>query len=472
MMASPIRAVRFAVVFAVAAVLDVATAKTKLRFGHYDSLSVARCEVKCWSKPGKNECIRSCLSKGLNKPGECPENESFISPFATACIKACQQDSQCPSLTKCCQHRCGITCQQPINLKNITDVPEIPRDLIVTEGRRKRTVFVEWKPGGPARENERIIYVLEERHHVGRNFVEEKLSHWSICARTSKLVQPLKNVVKAGTWYQFRVAAVNENGTKGYSENSFTFSISVNPRPPKAPQNMTVTPLWVSNTSLSVQLSWSPPQSDLPIHRYKVFWSRRLHGVKALDSVLVNQQIVPRDQTNFFLNDLQPNSLYFLQIQALVQFGNERLKGEKSGYILNTTSFNNFTNNEIVPLNLNARSKPRGLQLEKIFWSQGELRARISWKPKKGTQRYTVSWWTGSCNESYDGHNHFKVAATTKAYRFDLYDLQFSCRYKVSVRESPPNGSRISEDTILSFSTPSCDSFKNIYRKTKCVNSS
>ncbi|KAK9884418.1 hypothetical protein WA026_007265 [Henosepilachna vigintioctopunctata] len=452
--------------------LDAAAAKSKLRFGQYDNLLVARCEARCWFHPNKNECIKTCLTKELTKPGECPRRDSNISPFATACIRACQHDSQCPGLTKCCQHRCGITCQHPRNLQNISNIPDIPKDLTVMEGRKKRTVYIEWKPGGPSIINKQVVYVLEERHHVGRNFNDEKLSHWSVCARTSKLNQILKNVVRPGNWYQFRVASVNENGTKGYSEHSFTFTISVNPKPPKAPQNMTVTPLWVTNDSITVQLSWMSPHSDLPIQKYKVFWSRRLHGVKALDSVLVHQQTVSRDQTMFLLNDLQPNSLYFLQVQALVQFGNERLKGEKSGYILNTTAFVNHTNNDIVPFNLNAKLKTKGLHLERIFWSQGELRARISWKSRKDTKRYAVSWWTTSCNGSHQGNNHFRVAASTKAYRFDLYELQFNCRYKVNVREIPSTGLRSSEDTTLAFSTPPCNSFRSSYKKAKCMSNS
>lgn len=72
------------------------------------------------------------------------------------------------------------------------------------------------------------------------------------------------------------------------------FFILIDPKPPKAPQNMSVIPIWVSNTSITVQLSWIPPHSDLPIHKYKVFWSTRLQGVRALNSVLVNHQVVPR----------------------------------------------------------------------------------------------------------------------------------------------------------------------------------
>ncbi|CAG9826938.1 unnamed protein product [Diabrotica balteata] len=68
-----------------------------------------------------------------------------------------------------------------------------------------------------------------------------------------------------------------------------------NPKPPQAPQNVTVGPLVKTNGSLNVLLKWTPPISDLPIERYKVFWSRRLQGAKALDSVLVQQQVLSKE---------------------------------------------------------------------------------------------------------------------------------------------------------------------------------
>lgn len=53
------------------------------------------------------------------------------------------------------------------------------------------------------------------------------------------------------------------------------------------------------------------------------------------------QKLYFQDHTKFLLRELQPNSLYFLQIQALVQYGKVRLRGEKSGLILNTTNYTN-----------------------------------------------------------------------------------------------------------------------------------
>lgn len=189
-------------------------------------------------------------------------------------------------------------------------IPEVPRNVRVTETVKKRSILIEWSsdeepPSGS------VIYVIEERHHAGRNFIEEHLSEWTPCARTNASGYTLKNLVKPGRWYQFRVAAVNENGTKGFSKTSPTFGASsskcdasrgvvirprlAGPKPPKAPQNVTVSALWSdANGTLFGEIRWLPPHSDLPIQRYKIFWSRRLHGAKALDSVLVHQQVVSK----------------------------------------------------------------------------------------------------------------------------------------------------------------------------------
>ncbi|XP_068910205.1 anosmin-1 isoform X3 [Tenebrio molitor] len=325
-----------------ASVFDAADAhKTRPPFGQEDALMGARCEARCWTN--KTPCVKLCLQKALTKPGLCPKRETLLSPFDAVCLTTCSQDSQCPGLAKCCRHSCGVTCQDPDHLSSATGIPEVPRNVRVTETVKKRSILIEWSsdeepPSGS------VIYVIEERHHAGRNFIEEHLSEWTPCARTNASGYTLKNLVKPGRWYQFRVAAVNENGTKGFSKTSPTFGASSRPKPPKAPQNVTVSALWSdANGTLFGEIRWLPPHSDLPIQRYKIFWSRRLHGAKALDSVLVHQQVVSKDRTRFLLEDLQPNSLYFLQIQALVQFGKNRLKGQKSGLVLNTTNYTNVS---------------------------------------------------------------------------------------------------------------------------------
>ncbi|XP_049821559.1 anosmin-1-like isoform X2 [Aethina tumida] len=449
-----------------------AGARPRLRYAHHDALFVARCEARCWLEDDKSSCVKTCLAGGATKAGSCPTEVSSLSPFAAVCLDACTHDSQCPGTAKCCRHACGVTCQRPDALDTAVGLPDIPTDVRLSEGKRKKTMYISWNPGKLTYYEDTgggtVIYLIEERHHAGRKFNEKRLTEWTPCSRTVKFGQVLKHVVKPGRWYQFRLAAVNGNGTKGYSKASRPFSISISPKPPKAPQNMTVGPLMLyKNGSLTAELRWSAPSSDLPLDRYKVFWSKRLHGAKALDSVLVHQQVVPKDQTYFILENIQPNSLYFLQVQALSQFDKERLRGDKSGLVLNTTNFTNVTDNLLVPYS-STEKRIDGLHLQKLYIFKGNLRGRVAWNGKGVSMKYTVTWWKGTCHSGRSGFGHLKFAATTKATHFELYDLQFNCRYRVGVREVSSEGMKTMHDTSVTFATPSCKNFKSHHKKIKC----
>lgn len=60
----------------------------------------------------------------------------------------------------------------------------------------------------------------------------------------------------------------------------------------------------MNNGLLKAEVKWTAPPSDLPIQKYKVFWSRRLHGATtALDSVLVRQHTTPKVSLYLFLQN-------------------------------------------------------------------------------------------------------------------------------------------------------------------------
>lgn len=108
-------------------------------------------------------------------------------------------------------------------------LPNIPIDISVSERRRGRTLIVRWQSEDLPQESmsSPTLYVLEERHHAGRHFTESRLGAWTPRHRSAKPSAFLKNLVKPGRWYQFRVAAVNENGTRGWSDNSMKFITSL-----------------------------------------------------------------------------------------------------------------------------------------------------------------------------------------------------------------------------------------------------
>lgn len=435
----------------------------------YDSLRIARCTASCWSNPPthKEGCVDTCLSADFNKPGQCP-NISTLSVFDAACINACHNDPECSGTDKCCTHSCGITCQHAQGLDIFPGLPPIPSNVTITERRRGRTVLVEWV-GAPIQE-EPVLYILEERHHVGLHFTPARLSNWVPRHRSVRTNVTLKNSLHPGHWYQFRVAAVNANGTRGFSKQSEPFTLSIVPKAPGPPLKLAVGSLMRVNGTLWGVLRWEPPVSDLPIQRYKVFWSRRLQGAaSSLISVLVNHQTVPRDVLKFSLKHLEPESLYFLQVQALSQFGRERLKGEKAAIFLNTADHKNVTEVNIGSHEGNGKrsaGRVEELKVQRVFWHRGQLMARITWLPRPvmkeaSSPKYTVAWWSGHCHNQTNTHQpRMQLAATTEIAQYDLYDLSFSCKYRVTVRESHPEGSNSHHhEATLMFMTPTCHEF-------------
>lgn len=68
--------------------------------------------------------------------------------------------------------------------------------------------------------------MLEERHHLGRFYNEPLLGEWHPIHSSRKTSIDIKNIIKPGYWYQFRLAAVNVHGTKGFSEESEGFKLT------------------------------------------------------------------------------------------------------------------------------------------------------------------------------------------------------------------------------------------------------
>ncbi|GJQ74616.1 putative peptidase inhibitor [Trypoxylus dichotomus] len=170
-----------------------------------------------------------------------------------------------------------------------------------------------------------------------------------------------------------------------------------------------------------------------------------------------------RDQTKFLLYDLQPNSSYFLQIQAIVHYGKEKIKGEKSGLVLNTTNFINVSDTQ-TDLLLHQRHSIEGLDVRKPFWSKNDLKTRIVWKSKKN-MKYNVTWWTT------DSGNlpQIKLYEITKGPRYDLHSLRFNSRYSATVREITQKPTKSTQDTSITFSTPACGEILKRYKKVKSL---
>lgn len=90
-------------------------------------------------------------------------------------------------------------------------------------------------------QNKTLFFVIEGRYHLGSVFASHKLSDWTIFHAHPRYDHVLRmpestreiarrwcfilKKIKPGRWYQFRVASVNENGTRGFSKHSTEFQL-------------------------------------------------------------------------------------------------------------------------------------------------------------------------------------------------------------------------------------------------------
>jgi hypothetical protein len=108
------------------------------------------------------------------------------------------------------------------------------------------------------------------------------------------------------------------------------------PNPPKPPRNVTLDPFRLgANNTLTQKIYWQLPKSDIPVQKYRISWSLYINGIN--ESLLKETAVVAEPKRHYEIRDLLPNSMYYLQIQAISLFGYKRLKSEPATQLINTT---------------------------------------------------------------------------------------------------------------------------------------
>ncbi|KAG7258508.1 hypothetical protein CRUP_014641 [Coryphaenoides rupestris] len=229
------------------------------------------CETSC-------EFLRSTLAV---KQGDCPPADE-ASGFAAACVESCEADAECPAQKKCCGNGCGHTCQTPRNLyKGVPLKPQKDLGLREEEDVEESVAAAAAAAGSPGllevrwstRFNvsaEPVVHVLQSRWNYGIQPSEDTATPWQQVAQTTELAAR-PGGVRPGRWYQFRVAAVNVHGTRGFTTPSRHFLSSREPSAPPTPSDLGVANMTFGpGRRVSARLRWGPPADpDVPVHHYK-----------------------------------------------------------------------------------------------------------------------------------------------------------------------------------------------------------
>uniref|UniRef100_A0A8C2IL74 Anosmin 1a n=1 Tax=Cyprinus carpio TaxID=7962 RepID=A0A8C2IL74_CYPCA len=403
------------------------------------------------------ECVTSCeflRSVMVLKQGDCPAPER-ASGFAAACVEGCEEDGECSAQKKCCPNGCGHTCQSPKNLYR--GAPLKPRKELVFEELESGVLEVRWSSKFNV-SAEPVLNILQRRWNYGIQPSEDGATEWQVVARTSEERVWLTDI-RPGRWYQFRVAAVNVHGTRGYTTPSRHFRSSKDPAPPPAPSELHVSDMtFGADRSVSVRLSWSMSADlDIPVNHYKLSWSCSDHTIP---SKLKRRQTTKGDSTYAELDDLRENRSYTVELQAVSYWGQVPLKSSKAILQFTTSQRQSVKNSckcfpfitlYFFPI-FDSRFRFGKHNVGTPFYQDGQLQVRVYWKKKDPTvNRYRVQWSPEFC--SHNG-SRTQEKLTTQENFASLPGLQFSCKYKVIIQPVGSKGRAQAESTT--FYTPSC----------------
>ncbi|XP_075872134.1 anosmin-1b isoform X3 [Nelusetta ayraudi] len=474
-------------------------------------LSLKSCEKQ-------TECVTSrefLTSLRVSRQGDCPPPQRATG-FAAACVESCSSDQHCPSPRKCCANGCGHTCQAPANLYK--GVPLKPRRDMTFAEDQEGQVKVAWVSKFNV-SVEPVVYILQSRWNVGIHPSEDHASLWTTVAMTLSEYGLLPDL-RPQRWYQFRVAAVNGHGSRGFTTPSKHYISSRDPSPPEPPMNVRVsnqTLDWMgphartqvterstgSGVAVAVLLSWEPPrEGDLPVHNYRLSWVPRHAATKHALATRPTHPRAPEQgkkqsstrvtqgaQCEMWLHGLLPATSYFLSIQTVAYWGQKRLKSHKVQTAFTTVTHkegeedfsNELPSSSSLPSSASSSSsdRPRShavprpeppvnpvthgdlrLEVAAPHYHEDQLQVKVYWKMSQhGKHKHPGPYilrWRPHTCSSNVTSDVERTTTVQQGTHHTVTGLQFACKYRVAVAMKADPGS----EAVAWVTTPTCSSIR------------
>ncbi|ELK07557.1 Anosmin-1 [Pteropus alecto] len=278
---------------------------------------------------------------------------------------------------------------------------------------------------------EPVIYVVQRRWNPGIHPSEDDATHWQTVAQTTDERVQLMDI-RPSRWYQFRVAAVNVHGTRGFTAPSKHFHSSKDPSAPPAPANLRLANSTINGDgSVTVTLVWDTPEElDIPLHHYKVFWSWTVNGKSLVPTKKKRRKTADGAHNSVTLERLQPDGDYSVELQAVAYWGQTRLKSAKVSLRFSCTHAASDkeqlgkTRKGVLETQapLPRRRPSRPLEIGVPFYQDGRLQAKVYWKRSKdpNVSRYHVHWSPELCAHNETARPEASSATTQPNPGFHL----------------------------------------------------
>merc|ERR1712142_112105 len=122
------------------------------------------------------------------------------------------------------------------------------------------------------------------------------------------------------------------------------FRLQTEPITPSPPYNLTAVESTVRDGKHFVKIRWDAPrETDLPISKYKIFWNKQTQG---LQKVVTRKnkdgkKTISGKNFEFILKNLEGSTVYLVQVQAVIQYGQRKLRSKKTHVVISTHGDNN-----------------------------------------------------------------------------------------------------------------------------------
>ncbi|XP_059171329.1 anosmin-1-like [Physella acuta] len=412
-------------------------------------------------------CNNSCefIAKTLqSKYGSCPSPKNMTG-LDTACVQECDRDVHCDGMLKCCPNSCGRICHQPLEYQAI---PPVPTNLVV-DSRKNGGLHIEWVKGLSPAVPSPVIYVVRwwcpSINYSDRYFATD--TH-------AKLDKTTK--IEYGASCNFTVASVNTHGSRGFIK-----SINYVRRleDPSAPRHLELAKSKQHGQKVDITVKWDHPEYTLglPINHYMIFWSEGLpRASPKYVRLFMHQRKIGADSTSHTISRLDPCTVYFVQVRAVVKWHERTLRGKvASTYIdaclgpIPAEPVDSYT--PVVDL----QSEPTifNVTVSEAVFRNNKLTTDVKWSvyPAANVDKFTLFWRLHLCegeSEHRKTRDRLENDATTYNQNFTLYNLISNCVYELKVHSVNYQG-REDKGVKTFFKTPPCAETIGVYVKRNCL---
>ncbi|XP_012944532.1 anosmin-1 [Aplysia californica] len=404
----------------------------------------------------RQACNDSCefVSRSAEfKFGTCPA-PSAMEEFTAACVEECGRDLDCDGMNKCCGNGCGHVCHSPID----HDVfPPVPARLKFKE-RKDGGMLVEWNVDADSTIIKPVVFVLRWWCPYSEDVLH------SITTKSRVKLKGHPHGIQPGVKCNFMVAAMNIRGSQGFSRAQNYIKNFLNPSPPL---NLEKIRTRLQQDKVDVTIRWQPPMytDGLPVARYLVFWSEKLP--KASPNYVrlhMHKKAVKADSTRYTVAGLDPGTLIFVQVRAVVKWKGKSVRGKPASIFIEAYSAPR-TVDEDTDTRFTGRthgsSHIHNISVEKPKFLQSKLSAHVTWSVYPGSKlmKYMLYWSPDVCKgeaRHRKTRDRLQMEATSHRREFLLFGLLPDCVYELQIHTVNSYGEQ-DEGRRKFFSTPSCD---------------